>query len=580
MEILQARELVEETRFTRERAETEMLWRVREGMQGLLAAIRGPGVQMIIEDVCVPPARVGEAAKDLQRLLGEHGFLPGVAGHASAGNLHFLLTPNFGESADLERYEAFMGDLVDLIVDRYDGSLKAEHGTGINMAPYVATGVGREGHRADVAREGTGRPRRDPRPRRPAHAPGGRAPAQPQVDAGDRAVGHAVHRVRLLRARLPKPRPHHHPAPAHRAAARDGAPDARLAGAGSAARPVRATTPYRPAPPTARAAWPARSASTRAASSRTCARASTTSEASASPSPSPGVGRPSSARPARACGWALPAKASRCALSAAWRARLSPTSCSRPGRDPMPGPARPRPPATERAGRRRRLLPGVRQPHLRQRGRGPRRGRRCRRPSWPCRSAPGCRSGSPTTSPAAAARTPWSSKGYRRGHRHMAREVAAAIVRWTDGGRLPLVLDATSCTHGLLSDVGEELDGRAARSASPRSRSSTRSPGSTTRCSPRCRCGGKAESVAVHPPAAAVHLGPAGEARGDRARARRGGRRCRSRAPAAEPPATAACCTPSCRPPRCAQLAERARRARAQRLRVAATARARSASRR
>ena len=92
---------------------------------------------MIIEDVCVPPARVGEAAKDLQRLLGEHGFLPGVAGHASAGNLHFLLTPNFGEQADLDRYEAFMGDLVDLIVDKYDGSLKAEHGTGINMAPHV-----------------------------------------------------------------------------------------------------------------------------------------------------------------------------------------------------------------------------------------------------------------------------------------------------------------------------------------------------------------------------------------------------------------------------------------------------------
>ena len=114
-----------------------MLWHVREGMQGLLAAMRGPGVTMIIEDVCVPPARVGEAAKDLQELLGRHGFLQGVAGHASAGNLHFLLTPNFGAQEDLERYEAFMGELVELIVDRYDGSLKAEHGTGVNMAHYV-----------------------------------------------------------------------------------------------------------------------------------------------------------------------------------------------------------------------------------------------------------------------------------------------------------------------------------------------------------------------------------------------------------------------------------------------------------
>jgi len=106
-------------------------------MQGLLAAIRPPGVTMIIEDVCVPPARIAEAARDLQALLSEHGFLPGLAGHASAGNLHFLLTPNFGQPEDLERYDAFIHALVELIVGKYDGSLKAEHGTGINIAPFV-----------------------------------------------------------------------------------------------------------------------------------------------------------------------------------------------------------------------------------------------------------------------------------------------------------------------------------------------------------------------------------------------------------------------------------------------------------
>ncbi len=48
-----------------------------------------------------------------------------------------MLTPDFAKQEDLERYEAFMGKLVELIVGKYDGSLKAEHGTGINMAPYV-----------------------------------------------------------------------------------------------------------------------------------------------------------------------------------------------------------------------------------------------------------------------------------------------------------------------------------------------------------------------------------------------------------------------------------------------------------
>ena len=48
-----------------------------------------------------------------------------------------MLTPDFAKQEDLERYEAFMGGLVELIVGKYDGSLKAEHGTGVNMAPYV-----------------------------------------------------------------------------------------------------------------------------------------------------------------------------------------------------------------------------------------------------------------------------------------------------------------------------------------------------------------------------------------------------------------------------------------------------------
>ena len=100
--------------------------------------MRPQGTSLIIEDVCVRPERIAECARDVQALLGKYEFLTGVAGHASAGNLHFLLTPALGEPADRERYEGFMGELVELIVGKYDGSLKAEHGTGRNMAPYVA----------------------------------------------------------------------------------------------------------------------------------------------------------------------------------------------------------------------------------------------------------------------------------------------------------------------------------------------------------------------------------------------------------------------------------------------------------
>jgi D-lactate dehydrogenase len=136
-EILGPHETIRPLAFTREPEEIELAWRVREGLHGLIGRLRLAGTALIVEDVCVPPERIAEGAKDLQALLGEHGFLPGVAGHASAGNLHFMLTPDFAKEEDLERYEAFMAKLVELIVGKYDGSLKAEHGTGINMAPYV-----------------------------------------------------------------------------------------------------------------------------------------------------------------------------------------------------------------------------------------------------------------------------------------------------------------------------------------------------------------------------------------------------------------------------------------------------------
>ncbi len=182
-EILASHELIRPIAFTRDAEEIELAWRVREGLHGLVGRLRLPGTSLIVEDVCVPPERIAEGARDLQALLGEHGFLPGVAGHASAGNLHFMLTPDFAKQEDLDRYEAFMAKLVELIVGKYDGSLKAEHGTGINMAPYVEREWGEKATElmwrvkrlADP--DGVLAPGRRAEPR-----PGG-APAQPENDA-------------------------------------------------------------------------------------------------------------------------------------------------------------------------------------------------------------------------------------------------------------------------------------------------------------------------------------------------------------------------------------------------------------
>ena len=129
--------LVHPVEFTRDEDQIELSWQVRDGLLGIVGQQRPDGTALVIEDVCFPPDRVAEGAQDLQDLLSKHSFLPNTAGHAAYGNLHFTLTPRLADPHDRDRYAAFMADLVTLVIDKYDGSLKAEHGTGINMAPFV-----------------------------------------------------------------------------------------------------------------------------------------------------------------------------------------------------------------------------------------------------------------------------------------------------------------------------------------------------------------------------------------------------------------------------------------------------------
>ncbi|XRD90815.1 FAD-binding oxidoreductase [Dyella nitratireducens] len=129
--------LVHEVEFTSVEEAIELAWHVREGLLGLVGKQRPEGSTLITEDVCFPPQRLAEGARDVQALLAKHGFIPGVAGHAAHGNLHFTLVADFTDPEGRKRYAAFMDELVDLVIKKHDGSLKAEHGTGLNMAPFV-----------------------------------------------------------------------------------------------------------------------------------------------------------------------------------------------------------------------------------------------------------------------------------------------------------------------------------------------------------------------------------------------------------------------------------------------------------
>ncbi|GAA1346822.1 FAD-binding and (Fe-S)-binding domain-containing protein [Falsarthrobacter nasiphocae] len=136
-DILKDAELTTPLAFTRDPLEMAQAWEIRGGLFPLIGRQRPAGTALITEDLCVPPAAIGEASLDLMALLRKHGHPDYVMGHAAFGNLHFFLTPSFETDEDIARYAAFIDEFVELILDRYDGSLKAEHGTGLSMAPFV-----------------------------------------------------------------------------------------------------------------------------------------------------------------------------------------------------------------------------------------------------------------------------------------------------------------------------------------------------------------------------------------------------------------------------------------------------------
>jgi D-lactate dehydrogenase len=136
--------LLEPAQFTRDPVLAAQYWNVRSGLLPSVGGARPSGSSFILEDVCFPPARLADGALDLQSLFRKHGYEGVVFGHASAGNLHFLVTPFLNDPREVERFDAFMQDVVALVVDKYDGSLKAEHGTGRNVAPFVEREWGRD----------------------------------------------------------------------------------------------------------------------------------------------------------------------------------------------------------------------------------------------------------------------------------------------------------------------------------------------------------------------------------------------------------------------------------------------------
>lgn len=133
--------------FTDKVSEYTRLWNIRKGLFPAVGAVRESGTTVIIEDVAFPVESLAEATLELQNIMAEYHYDNGIIfGHALAGNLHFVFTQDFGSQEEVDRYSGFMDRVCSMVVNKYDGSLKAEHGTGRNMAPFVELEWGRDAY--------------------------------------------------------------------------------------------------------------------------------------------------------------------------------------------------------------------------------------------------------------------------------------------------------------------------------------------------------------------------------------------------------------------------------------------------
>ena len=140
--------MVRDIEFTPDPREFAKLWNIRKGLFPAVGSVRATGTTVIIEDVAFPIEKLADATLELQGLLEKYGYSEAIIfGHALEGNLHFVFTQDFGDTREVERYRNLMDDVTAMVVDRYDGSLKAEHGTGRNMAPFVEMEWGHEAYR-------------------------------------------------------------------------------------------------------------------------------------------------------------------------------------------------------------------------------------------------------------------------------------------------------------------------------------------------------------------------------------------------------------------------------------------------
>ena len=133
--------------YSQDPKEYDSWWAIRKGILPIVGGQRRKGTTVITEDVCFQIEDFTKGIEMLTELFHKYDFVDGgvIFGHALSGNVHFNITPDFSDPKDTKNF----GDLVKEMSERvsgFGGSLKAEHGTGRMVAPFVEMEWGRKAY--------------------------------------------------------------------------------------------------------------------------------------------------------------------------------------------------------------------------------------------------------------------------------------------------------------------------------------------------------------------------------------------------------------------------------------------------
>jgi len=129
-------------KWTDDAQEMARIWEARSGLVAALSkVVRGERLIPLVEDFGVPISKIPDVIKEVQKVGEKHGFRIASFGHVGDGNIHAVLLLDARKKEHWEKGREIAKDFIDVTL-KLNGTLTAEHGTGMAKSPYMVEELG------------------------------------------------------------------------------------------------------------------------------------------------------------------------------------------------------------------------------------------------------------------------------------------------------------------------------------------------------------------------------------------------------------------------------------------------------